>query len=240
MRKSRRGCISRPRRLRHRNRGRVFRIRHRTGALFQVDLGRERLAHMEEVFPGDPGDVDTGAGFEVNCVAFLIGRFLELDPQKQSGWAGDHGKCHFGNYFAVLIAPGLPLLAPKYPFPACAGTPPRVGAILDPWVADRANTAAENPLAAGLSRIRPAPDGSAGARGRDRRRARISRKTTSGRNSAQRRSPDSLSTTSTWQVSSNSAARYWAAKGSSSIMTARIRIHMRTDLSETPVRGDPR
>jgi hypothetical protein len=39
---------------------------------------------MEEVFPGDPGDVITGGGLEVNCVAFLIGRFLERDPQKQS------------------------------------------------------------------------------------------------------------------------------------------------------------
>ena len=33
-------------------------------------------------------------------------------------------------------------------------------------------------------------------------------------------------TTSTWQVSSNSVARYPAAKGSSSTMTARIRVHM--------------
>src|ERR1700682_4176124 len=56
-----------------------FRIRHRTGALFHVDLGRERLAHMEGVFPGDAGDEVTGAGLEVNCVAFLIGRFLERD-----------------------------------------------------------------------------------------------------------------------------------------------------------------
>jgi integral membrane sensor domain MASE1 len=31
----------------------------------------------------------------------------------------------------------------------------------------------------------------------------------------------------TWQVSSSSSARYWAAKGSSSIITARIRIHMK-------------
>ena len=37
---------------------------------------------MEEVFPGDPGDEVTGAGPEVNCVAFLIGLFLEQDPQK--------------------------------------------------------------------------------------------------------------------------------------------------------------
>jgi hypothetical protein len=47
-----------------------------------LDLGRERLAHMEEVFPGDAGDESTGAGLEVNCVAFSIGRFLERDPQK--------------------------------------------------------------------------------------------------------------------------------------------------------------
>ena len=50
-----------------------------------MDLGRERLAHMEEVFPGDAGDESTGAGLEVNCVAFSIGRFLERDPQKQLG-----------------------------------------------------------------------------------------------------------------------------------------------------------
>src|SRR6202008_1867353 len=59
--------------------------------------------------------------------------------------------------------------------------------------------------------------------------------TASGRSSAQRRRPASLSaavpTTSTWQVSSSSAARYWAAKGSSSIIIARIRIHIRTGLS---------
>jgi hypothetical protein len=42
---------------------------------------------MEEVFPGDPGD-------EVNCVAFLIGRFLERDPQKHL--CRESGESHFG------------------------------------------------------------------------------------------------------------------------------------------------
>jgi hypothetical protein len=35
--------------------------------------GRERLAHMEEVFPGDPGDEVTGAGLEVNCGQGRVG-----------------------------------------------------------------------------------------------------------------------------------------------------------------------
>jgi hypothetical protein len=45
---------------------------------------------MEEVFLGDPGDEVTGAGLDVNCVAFLIGRFLERDPQKHlsGGYGG--------------------------------------------------------------------------------------------------------------------------------------------------------
>jgi hypothetical protein len=44
--------------------------------------GRERLAYMEEVFPEDPEDEVTGPGLEVNCVAFLAGRFQQQDPQK--------------------------------------------------------------------------------------------------------------------------------------------------------------
>jgi hypothetical protein len=47
--------------------------------------------------------------------------------------------------FCVLIAPGLPLLAPNPPFPACAGTQLRVGRVEDRAAVDRANSAAENP-----------------------------------------------------------------------------------------------
>jgi hypothetical protein len=55
----------------------------------------------------------------------------------------------------------------------------------------------------------------------------MSRKTASGRNSAQSRNAASVSvavpTTSTCEVSSSSVARYSAAKGSSSTITVRIR-----------------
>ena len=74
----------------------------------------------------------------------------------------------------MLIAPGVPLPAPNPLFPVYAGTRPRVGAVLDRLAVDRANSDAKIPLGAGLSRSRPTPAGSAGATGRDHRRARLS------------------------------------------------------------------
>jgi hypothetical protein len=76
-------------------------------------------------------------------------------------------------YSRVLIAPGLPPLAPNPLFPDCAGTRLRVGAVSDRSAIDRVNTAAENSRGSDLARSRLAPDALAGSTDRDHRRDRL-------------------------------------------------------------------
>src|ERR1700722_6098184 len=75
--------------------------------------------------------------------------------------------------FGVFIAPGLPLPAPNPLYPVCAGTRPRVAEVSDHSTIDPANTVGENSHGSSLFRSQLAQDGSAGATGRDHRRARL-------------------------------------------------------------------
>ena len=63
-----------------------------------------------------------------------------VEPERPSSlW-----RVNFGNYLTLFIAPGLSLIELNPLSPACAGTPPRVGAVSDRSAVDRANTVAEN------------------------------------------------------------------------------------------------
>src|SRR5260370_25510594 len=76
-----------------------------------------------------------------------------------------------GNYLACLLPPGFHFSREILFSLLSAGTRPRAGGVSDRSAADRANTAAENLRGSGLHRSRLAPDGPAGATGRDHRPA---------------------------------------------------------------------